>query len=174
MAYATDERKEEQTKYEMSGTLSESGHQIASFMQSHSRERPQNASKTFDMDDKESEDYEDHEICKITFLVALAKDKGMLEKLTDQVILIKLRTKDRKPPPLLEKEEVEKLHQQFHYVRRIRPDKRETKQWRLFEPYHDEVVRLASLIAEGYIFTGMLENVNIIIEDMLERLDAMR
>lgn len=112
--------------------------------------------------------YEDRENCgTTTFPEAFAKYNEMLNKIRDRTIPIKVRAKDKKRTPLLTKEEVEKLGQQFHNVKRLQQDKPETAQWKSIEQCHDTLVKLACTAADDQ------KQLNDTIDDLLKKLKAL-
>ena len=171
MTDATDERKKEKSTNEMSGTLSESRLKFSSSVQIDSRERPEDAFTASDLRTKEGQIDKDLESCGFELIEKLANYKEMLRKFRDQVILIKLPRKDKKPAPLLKKEEVYKFRQQFDHVRRIPSDKWKTSEWKSIELCHEKLTKLACTEAEGPPFAKILEQVKGIIEDILKNLD---
>lgn len=164
-----DEAMKETTR-----NLHESGkHQVPPSTRGNSRERSENVSTTVYMPTKPNPNYEDRENRENAFPEVLAKYKKMLEKIANQTIPDKTRTQTKQRASLLKKEEADKFRQQFDHVRRIRPDKWVTSQWKSIEHSHEQLVELACRVTEVDRIAQISHQMNVIIEDLLRQMEAI-
>lgn len=156
----------------MEGAFLQSGHQDPTSTRVDSGERSKNASAVFEIQAKDGQSYM-YEDRKITFSEVLVKYKKMLEKLRCQIMPNRIQVKGKRTLPLWNKEEVEKLRQQFLQVKLLRPDKQETREWSSIESLHTRLVYLTRTEGEDQRLAKSLHQVNGITDDLLMKLNGL-